>query len=290
MTYVLKVHHYDNTIDHDTYRELCSRMARDHVQVFTSMRGVKDTKELDYWNTVIKLDEVTIDTAHLFNNQWNTMPIPGVSDSGLRVFHWHEFHLMPTGRARTSRLIKGYWLELTKEFKLLLDNTMTCGYCGKQEAAAKGYVFCPHCLDSEYLKSSDLHLTRMMPVSYQGKRSPLKIAEEETLLPAYRDAQLKGSTAQGKARITKAFNDVHADYSHNVKIATTERDGKLWLLEHCPQVYRNAIYYPHTDRYCFGWRSPIDAELLDELLNVISEFPFEYDIKCSDGRVLSSGG
>ena len=32
MTYVLKVHHYDNTIDHDTYRELCSRMARDHVR------------------------------------------------------------------------------------------------------------------------------------------------------------------------------------------------------------------------------------------------------------------
>ena len=190
MTHVLKVHHYDNTIDHDTYRELCSRMARDHVRVFTSMGDVKDTKELDYWGTVSTINEVVIDTAHLFNNQWNTMPIPGVSDSGLRVFHWHELHLMPTGRARTSRLIKGYWLELTKEFKTLLDNTMTCGYCGKQEAAAKGYAFCPHCLDSEYLKSSDLHLTRMMPVSYRGKRSPLELAERDILLPAYRDAQL----------------------------------------------------------------------------------------------------
>jgi len=50
----------------------------------------------------------------------------------------------------------------------------------------------------------------------------------------------------------------------------------------------NCIYYSHTDRFSFGWRSPVSAEVVSEILNVISEFPFLYEIKCDDGKTLQN--
>lgn len=41
----------------------------------------------------------------------------------------------------------------------------------------------------------------------------------------------------------------------------------------------NAIYYTHTQRWGFGWRKPLDAAAHSALLDVISEFPGDYDIK-----------
>lgn len=138
---------------------------------------------------------VELETAFLFDNQWNTAPIEGLSDKGLRVFDWAE-DAIPSFE-RGSRFIKrGHWLEQTPDMREARRNTMKCGYCGKQEPAAKGYVFCPHCIDSEYLKESDLAMTRMRPIDESGIRSApveLTAAERKHLLPLFREAQLHGS-------------------------------------------------------------------------------------------------
>jgi hypothetical protein len=219
---------------------------------------------------------ITLETSCLFDNQWNTAPIAGKSDKGLRVFDWAQDY--PINFSKSIK--RGHYLEQTPAMAEARRNTVKCGYCGKQEPAAKGYVFCPHCLDSAYLKESDLPLTRMLPVDAGGfpDRAPLTEAEAAHLLPLYRDAQLHGSTERGKARKAKAFKDVHAKYHRITEAALAERDGFLWLLGKGFSV-DNVIFYSHTGRFCFGWREPLDAGVKSDLLNVLSEFPFDYDLK-----------
>jgi hypothetical protein len=167
-------------------------------------------------------------------------------------------------------------------------NTNGCGYCGKQEPAAKGNVFCPHCIGSEYLKSNELHLLRMRPVNETGDRAKLTPAEHAHLLPIYKDAQLHGNTERDKKRIAKARADVLADYEKTTRNAKTERDGFIWCMDHGIKT-DNLIFYNHTGRFCFGWRGDgVDKELESQILDAISGFPFAYDIKTADGRTLSN--
>src|SRR5690606_36603351 len=44
---------------------------------------------------LVEMQTVQLETKHIFNNQWNTAPIKGVSDNGLRVFDWAQDHPMP---------------------------------------------------------------------------------------------------------------------------------------------------------------------------------------------------
>jgi hypothetical protein len=229
--------------------------------------------------------EIELETAHLFENQWNTA-------SGLRVFDWaltsHIAGCRVDPENSPPHIRRGHYLDQTAEMRSLRDNTSACGYCGKQEPAAKGYVFCPHCIDSEYLKEKDLYLTRMMPVSTPN-RAQLSDAERAHLLPLYRDAQLHGTTARGKARIARLRADIARDYAKAIADANAERDGFTWLLDNGfgQLAANNVIFYDHTGRFGFGWRTPCDAATVSALLEKISEFPGSYDIKCADGRTLS---
>lgn len=229
--------------------------------------------------------EVTLESDFIFDNQWNTAPIEGVSDKGYRVFDWAENYQ----RDGQEHIKAGHYLDITDEMREVRRNTHKCGYCGAHEPAAKGYVFCPHCIGSEYLKMSDLPLTRMMPAGERRKEfPPLSEAEKAHLLPLYREAQLHGHTERDKKRIAKARADVIAKASKKTANAARERDGFLWFMDRGIKT-DNLIYYNHTGRFCFGWRSAVDDELRAALLDVVSEFPFPYDIKCSDGRTLSGG-
>lgn len=227
---------------------------------------------------------VELETTHLFDNQWNGTTV--------RLFDWAQ---TPSTGGEISgenveRWVKrGYYLEQTAEMKELRRNTHKCGYCGKQEPAQKGYVFCPHCIDSEYLTEKDLPLTRMRSVEDSGTRGtfpPLTEAERTHLLPQFREAQLHGTTVRGKARIAQARADVEAKCKRVTANAKTERDGLMWLMDHGIRT-DNVIYYDHTGRFGFGWRKPVDAAVVSQLLDVISEFGWPYDIKCEDGRTLS---
>jgi hypothetical protein len=221
--------------------------------------------------------EIELETKHLFSNQWNTAPIDGISDKGLRVFDWAQDY-----QIEAKWLKRGHWLEQTAEMREIRRNTNKCGYCGSQEPAAKGYVFCPHCLDSVYLVANMLHLTRMLPVDAETDRAPLTEAESAHLLPQYRAAQ----TQNTEKRNTAARREIESECANMKRRAHTKRDGMLWLLDHGFPT-DNVIYYS-TDLFCFGWRSPIDAEVLSALLDIISEFPFPYEIKCADGSTLSA--
>lgn len=64
-----------------------------------------------------------------------------------------------------------------------------------------------------------------------------------------------------------------------------ERDGLVWFLDHGIGV-GNCIYYPHTNRFCFGWRDLVSPAVESQILDVVSEFPYAYTIKCQDGRKL----
>ena len=105
---------------------------------------------------------VEIETNCLFANQWNTAPIADVSNKGLRVFDWAQDYQFNNN---TKHIKSGHWLLITQEMRDIRDNMHKCRYCGAMEPAQKGYVFCPHCIDSEYLDTKTLKLTRMMAVS-----------------------------------------------------------------------------------------------------------------------------
>jgi hypothetical protein len=279
------VHVYDfdakhSEADRAAYEELCTKLEASRVRPMISGGGASHYRP--------DLDGVTVEleTEHLFDNQWNTAPLPG-ADKGLRLFDWAqdaEIGVGGGGWAPKGRK-RGHWLEQTPEMREIRRNTLTCGYCGKQEAAPTGHIFCPHCIGSEYLKATELRLTRMIPVDESGpraERAELTDAEREHLLPRYREAQLHGHTERDKARIAKAL--VVLRY-FSAMAATAEHDGMLWLMDHGVRT-DNVIYYPHTERFSFGWRNPVDDVLKGELLGLISEFRWPYEIKCADGRTL----
>lgn len=245
----------------------------------------------DHWRPFRDLDghTVELETAHLFGDQWNTAPIPGVSDKGLRVF---DFTLQSDSAPHAPEMSaprgirRGHYLEQTEEMRAIRRDTMACGYCGKQEAAATAQAFCRHCLGSEYLTEGDLHLTRMRPVCDEGNRAPLTSEERAERLPLFRDAQLYGVTERDKARIAKERASIAAEFEKTTRDATTKRDALLWLMDRGIKT-DNVIFYSHTGRFSFGWRKPLSADVVAALLAVISEFHWPYDLVCEDGRKLS---
>lgn len=267
--------------DAKAWSELRARLMETHPHRMKSHDGGRSS----FYHPELDSVEVELETSSLFDNQWNTAPLPG-HDKGLRVFDWAQDYIL---NATTGSSIKrGHYLDQTPEMREARRNTNKCGYCGKQEPAAKGYVFCPHCIDSEYLTEAQLPLTRMVPVRDTNKpRAELTDAERAHLLPLFKDAQIHGSTERGKARIERRRRDIEAKYSSAIVNATAERDGARWLIDRAPQMLDNWIYYSHTGRHCFGWRKPLDNGPLSALLDIISEFPFAYDIKTADGRTLS---
>jgi len=227
---------------------------------------------------------IELETEHLFDNQWNTAPTP-TAEKGLRVFDWHQIVPYP-GQRRTRR--QGHWLEQTAAMREIRRNTNKCGFCGRQEPAAKGYVFCPHCLGSEYLKDADLHLTRMRAIDetdIRGSLPPLTDAERAHLLPLYKAEQAGKGSDRSKARWEAKRASIIKDCDTSIAVAQVQRDGLLWCMDHGLPV-ENVIYYKHTRTFCFGWRTPVSSSELAAILETISEFPFQYEIKCADGRKL----
>lgn len=280
MKTIFHAYHFDTTKPDEAaaYKELCARLTAAGLKCFNTWGGT-----LHY---MPDLDGRTLDLEieHLFENQWNTAPTPENSKLGRRVFDWAQDY--PINIPKTIK--RGYYLDITAEMREIRRNTKKCRYCGAHEPAAKGYVFCPHCIGSQYLKASELHLTRMKAIDDQSDCEPLTQAEHDHLLPQYKDAQLHGHTDRDRKRIAKARADVIQKAAKETKDAATERDGFLWFMDKGIRT-DNLIYYNHTGRFCFGWRQPVDDELRSAVLDVVSEFPFPYDLKLADGRTLSGG-
>lgn len=257
------IHYYRFDISDPKQADACNAL---HAELrATPGRGSFMNALCHEYNDGAGSEEVTLETKHLFDNQWNTPE--------RRVFDWYEA-IFP------NRSIKqGHYLDITPEMREIRRNTNKCGFCGAQEPAQKGYVFCPHCIDSEYLKEEDLHLTRMVPVDEQRKaRAPLSEAERAHLMPLYVKAQTEGATTRGKARLKKQRADLLRKRNTAIENANTEYNGLIWLMDHGISI-NNVIYYSHTGRFGFGWRKPIGDAEYSRLVDLLCEFPFDYDIK-----------
>lgn len=225
--------------------------------------------------------EIELETKFLFANQWNTAPIEGISEKGLRVFDWAQDYL-----PNNKWLKRGHWLEQTDEMRAARARRWACGYTGKQiDVGDLPTVpdFNLDALESQYLQESELHLIRFHPIMSEEDRAPLTEAERAYLLPLYREAQTYGRTERGKARAAKKRTEI--DHKRDVAIdnANTEWKGFDFLLRHGVNT-DNAIFYNHTGRFCFGWRKPLSAGEKAALLEAIgSEFPVDYDIKSEPG-------
>lgn len=220
--------------------------------------------------------EIELEPEHLFENQWN-------ANVG-RVFDWYEEAIFSPYNGKENKLIKrGHYLDITPEMVEIRQNTLKCGYTGdqffwdhKQDGERPKFNTRQSALGSCYLKESELHLLRLLPVceEFTGKRAELTPEERDYLLPLYIAAQTKTT---GEAR-EKQLAEINAEFEKDHALAVMERDGKLWLLSNGVPL-ENVIFYTHTGRFNFGWRSPFTGAARDALLAALAKFPFPYDVK-----------
>jgi len=236
---------------------------------------------------------VTLETAHLFDNQWNATDATG---AGFRAFDW----LIEAEAPRDSSVIgapkgikRGYYLDQTPEMHAARSEREACGYCGKQRVAAPDApTFCPACIGSEYLKPEDFRLTRMAPVMEGNEaRAPLSDDEQSERLAAWREAQREGAATRAGAKLVAFRARVEAKALKEQTNAQRERDGMLWLLDHDlgGLAADNAIYYNHTGRFSFGWRAKLDYSVACDIMGKLSDegFPFPYDVETVQRGKLS---
>ena len=211
---------------------------------------------------------VELETEHLFSNQWNS--------TTHRLFDWYE------GIVPNARIKEGHWLEITKEMREIRRATLVCGYCGKHESiegATETGGFCDKCLDSEFLKGAELHLLRLLPVElHMPTRVTLTDEERETLMPLYVKRQTTGEDSRNVRKLKKQRTAIQAKREKTINAANTEADGLTWLMDNNLSI-DNVIYYDRRGVFTFGWRQPVSDEVASAVLDKISEFPFDYEIK-----------
>lgn len=230
--------------------------------------------------------EVDVELSHIFENQWNTTD---GADGGLRVFDWYEEY--PTG-GMNKDIKTGHWLELTRELAAARRDTLKCQYCGCQygpyHRAIPEKLFCMSCLDSPYLNKEELYLTRLKPLAAPDfKCQPLTEEESAWLVPLYVDRQAVGKSSRSVKARAAELERIETKYKKDMIVAETEYRGFKWLHDHHLSL-GNVIYYSHTDTFCFGWRSPLSADVVQQILKHMSEFPFKYELKCADGKTLEN--
>lgn len=100
------------------------------------------------------------------------------------------------------------------------------------------------------------------------------------------DSEIKARHVAIPANIATRRAELINSHGKKTGEMAIELKGMLWLLDHGIDT-ENAIYYRHTDRFCFGWRAPVTDKVLSQLLDVLTEFPFSYEIK-TNGRKLEA--
>lgn len=266
------IHYYrfnlDNTDERTQYEALRDQLQQTHGDLFFNvLASSRDARIRGNSSDVVELE-----TKCLFSNQWNT--------ATERIFDWYE------GIYPNRRIKAGHWLAQTQEMVDIRNNTYQCGYCG----AMYGHSgFCDKCLGSEYLKAAELYLLRLLPISSTGgHREQLSDLESAELLPKYNDAQGLGVQARTAEKLSKLrqkvanlIPDAEESARKAIEEARTKTEAFTWLLDHLYRDLDNVIYYTHTGRFCFGWRTSIKNNRAEygKLCELLEDFPFDYDIK-----------
>ena len=280
MKTILRTYRLDlsNPVDAVAYQELREKLIASGVQCHATTPAYT-TESSAYWAKLEKLNgqEIELQTDFITDDQWNTAPVQGISESGFRVFDWCE----PICENRCYKY--GHYLEQTEEMATIRREMLKCGYCGKMYHTSEGKEFCTGCLGSSYLKVTNLKLLRLRPAGeFNPERPELTEAETNVIMPLYLDAQIHGATAADIERIAKARASLQNELTASIKKAQTKYDGMIWLMDHGIDT-DNVLYYDYNNTFGFGWRSPIESAVLDALRAELEGFPFNYQIVTETG-------
>lgn len=272
-TLTTKLHYYYFDISKDgeraAWRALYDRLKESHGRCLEAI-GSNDSKFMRDIIKPVNGQEVTLDCGYLFENQWNGL----VNLKGARLFDWQQ-------PIYTNRDIKeGYYLEITDEMRAIRQDVLKCGYCGAHYWAADAPAFCEKCLGSIHLQESDLRLLRLLPVGakFGTKRDELTAAEKAELLPIFIQEQTQSKESEAGKHRAAEYKRILEKRDGAIESANDEYDGLKWLLDKGMRL-DNVIYYNHTRKFSFGWRKPLGDAEKSALLDLIAEFPFDYEIK-----------
>lgn len=278
MKTILKSYYFNtqNPEEAAAYKTLAAQLAATNGKCFETWGG----KGSHYNAAWLEGVPVTLEAGHLFGNQWNTAPADVAGN--LRVFNWAQDYPVNFDK----RIKRGHYLIMTDEMRAVLHDNVKCRYCGHTEPAARGHEFCPKCIGSEYLTEKDLKLTRLMRVDDERGAPRLTEAEAAELLPRWRLAQGLGkenreTLAQSKRRqkIAGLVAEAETKAAKDIEEAKTKTAAFTWLMDNGFLDIDNVIYYTHIGRFCFGWRAPIRGAEYGALVDLLCEFPFDYDIE-----------
>lgn len=267
----------DKPAEKEAYQALTAQLNVSHAGKFFNV--LADTKrEFKASNTT---ETVELDTSCLFENQWNEE-----GAEGRRLFDWYEAIYYNNGR-KNERIKGGHWLELTPEMEHARTHTLQCGYCGKYVREGEPRKWhCEKCIGSEHLKETEIGLLRLRPVADKDRSFDLTDEEKTELVPLYKVAQGLGQitrdqekASRNRRRIAELIPEAEKKAAELIENARIETKAQTWLMDNGLNLLGNCIYYSHTKRFGFGWRTPLTAEEKSKLLDVISEFPFDYDLK-----------
>jgi hypothetical protein len=218
-----------------------------------------------------------VETDHIFSNQYNTV-------EGYRIFE--KCTRLSIAYQKTQKTNGYYISEGIKKIREYQKRVKLCGYCGAQYIDSDK-VYCEKCMDSKYLRESELNLLILKPVL-----SPLnvdrKIPEgyKEEILSQYHIAQGLGKEnrektimSKNRKKVKNLIPDAEKKCKQIMESAKKETEAYTWLLDNGFNILDNVIYYDHTDKFVFGWYKPLDNEIKSRLLTKLSEFPFDYEFK-----------
>jgi len=256
------IHYYYFNLENQCkeYDELVEKLNQTHKQLRFRAYGNKPNKQ-------IGSESIELRTDFLFHNQWNS----GTE----RVFDWREY-VFPNKNIKA-----GHWLEQTQEMIDIRNNTYKCGHCG--EMSREG-GFCQKCIGSKYLDKGELFLLRLKPISDTSPYPVLTQQELDYLVPLYHESQglgVNNPDAESRKMVANLIPAAVAEADLLMGEAAIKTQALNWLLDHFYKDLWNVIYYRHSKKFCFGWRTPIqnDKKKCEELQALLVDFPFDYDIK-----------
>jgi hypothetical protein len=151
-------------------------------------------------------------------------------------------------------------------FKKLTDlrnNTLRCGYCGKQYTENTKDGYCHSCTGSEYLLESDYKLLQLFPIS-QGYKNKVYRKIPQALLDEIREKQKE-------TKIKKAQEQIKANtkiIEKKIKEINQESDILTYLIENDDFILLHDIYifYSHSQTLDFTYKADKMTDTLKELV------------------------
>lgn len=216
------------------------------------------------WSGGIKAGVYHIETKHIFANQYNTV-------EGFRI---HEYNRRYSEYNHSLTDI-GYYInpEDIKKIREVQKQVKVCNYCEAQYWNSK-QKWCNKCLGSEYLAESEMYMLELLPLL--DDRSAIN---KDIKIPKYlinKKRKLYNAKMHLKNKQRQA-NDLE-EAKQGIIEAKTKYNAKKWLIDN--NVYTdNVIYYSHLKKFSFGWRGTLDSQYKSRLLDVLSKFPYDYEIK-----------